>query len=205
MVILKLQPLTNLALNLMWRFAAVGVAATRTNTEQTPRCSHNTSSNHTSKPSAAQPNPIPTPNCFMTAIAMTNQTMGQSSQNALPVRGLLACRYDSQSTVSTLSLGSCMADEPNPATSIGRLDRFKASCTDRKLTAPGRKQSLHNVVTPRDSVSSSGSGLRDSSTLPPRIPSRQDTADRKHLAEAMKGDDRPGLNRVSGGINVFGS
>lgn len=150
--------------------------------------------------------------------AQVGQARECETHRPVPVRSLVACRYDSQSTVSTLSIGSEFTDPRTARTaSIHRIDRFKASCTsttDRGLgKGPNRKGSMHNVVSPSNSASEADEGSKH--MLPPRIPSRQDTADRKMFAEAIttmeeeegedsSDSDRPGLRRASGGINLFG-
>ena len=148
---------------------------------------------------------------------------------SLPIRTLVP--LDSMSTVSALSIDPVW-DEcpiiPGRRVSIPRLnamERFKAPAkSDRGLpAAPGRKQSLHSIgETPNDmNTDTSRSApripsrqdtadrdcfFRDSSTAaPPRLPSRQDTADRKNVfADAASVDNdqplRPGLCRVAGGI-----
>ena len=133
-------------------------------------------------------------------------------ESSIPVRSLLTCRCDSTSTVSTLSFGGSGYFTPNDDQSptmpgrmssiprLAKIDRFKAGGADHGLKVPGRKASVHRL----GQISCDPTSTSDSnnSLLPPRRPSRQDTADRK-TAFAHANDDRPGLNRVSGGINVF--
>jgi hypothetical protein len=137
--------------------------------------------------------------------------VGEASNNdkVLPVRSLVSCRINSQSTVSTLSVWSEFPDDDETVTvasssrttrSTHRIERFRASLTDSDKglgNAPNRKGSRHSVVSPLDS--------HEGCNLAPKIPTRQDTADRQVFQDAIQDDTphRPRLNRLSGGINVF--
>lgn len=153
---------------------------------------------------------------------MTHQA-DSNEESSLPVRPLLTCRLDSTSTVSTLSIGGSgyfapgddfspvMPGRMSSVPRLTRIDRFKADGADRGLKVPGRKASIHRLAHTATSDGTSPSSefkiapvRANGSRLAPRLPSRQDTADRKQVFD-QPDDDRPGLNRVSGGINVFSS
>ena len=141
---------------------------------------------------------------------MTQQQFLADCGNAAPVRGLIKCRLDSTSTISTLSIPAEFLDAvdscpimPDRMASIPRgmknSERFRSSAkTDNKAPprVPGRRLSIT-----RPNTRDSNNTLRASA--PPRIPSRQDTADRSTFFNLDTTDDRPGLNRMAntGGKN----
>jgi hypothetical protein len=153
-------------------------------------------------------------------MTITRHQADTNEEDKLPVRSLLTCRVDSTSTVSTLSFGSgyfapgedfspIMPGRMSSVPRLARIDRFKADGADRGLKQPGRKESIHRLALTATSDHTSSSADIDKcpvrgigSRQPPKLPSRQDTADRKQILAHSDGD-RPGLNRVSGGINVF--
>ena len=134
-------------------------------------------------------------------------TMGEAaeSDDNVPVRCMIACRLDSTSTISTLSIPADFLDAvdscptmPGRMASIPRImnnsERFKVP-TNQSDKAPKRPTGRRLTIT-RPTANS-----KSRAAAPPRIPSRQDTADTKTFFNTDTTDDRPGLNRmpVAGG------
>ena len=135
---------------------------------------------------------------------MKQQQHSADSGNTPPIRGLIKCRLDSTSTISTLSIPAEFLDSvdscptmPDRMASIPRgmknSERFRSSTNTTVNKAPPRVPGRRLSMT-RPTTRDSNNSLRASA--PPRIPCRQDTANKSAFLSLETSEERPGLSRM---------